>query len=254
MKINGTTAIVTGGASGLGNATARALAKKGAYVYAFDLAPAIARAEEVEGISWVEADVTDPESVRAGVRRAVEGGAGPLRVVVNCAGIGTPGRILGRGGVHDFEVFERVLRVNLVGTFQVMALAAEAMAAEDPVDADGQRGVVINTASVAAFEGQIGQAAYAASKGGVASLTLPAARDLASKGIRVNTIAPGIVDTPMMAGVTDEFRAALEQSVPFPHRLATPEEYAKLALMIVRHDYLNGQVTRMDGAIRMSPK
>lgn len=257
MEITGTTAIVTGAASGLGHQTALALVEKGAHVVGFDLESAIRRAEEsgdVEGLVYAPVDVTDSDSVRQGVRTAVEGGTGPLRTVVNCAGIATPGRILGRQGIHDFDVFAQVVRINLIGTFQVMTLAAEAIAATEPVDADGQRGIVINTASVAAYEGQVGQAAYAASKGGVVSLTLPAARDLAGHGIRVNTIAPGIVDTPMMAGIEPEFRAALEQSVPFPHRLAAPEEYARLATMLIEHDYLNGEVFRMDGAIRMPPR
>ncbi|WP_085528853.1 SDR family NAD(P)-dependent oxidoreductase [Kocuria massiliensis] len=254
MELHGISAIVTGGASGLGRATALRLVEQGAHVYVFDLQRAIDDAAAQEGITYLPVDVTDPESVKAGVDQAVNGGTGPLRVAINCAGIGTPGRILGKGGVHDFAKYTAVITVNLIGTFQVLALAAEAIAATEPVDEDGQRGVIINTASVAAFEGQVGQAAYASSKGGVVGLTLPAARDLASHGIRVNTIAPGIVDTPMMAGIDPEFRTTLEQSVPFPHRLATPDEYAELALDIIRHDYLNGQVTRMDGAIRMSPR
>lgn len=254
MDIRGTSAIVTGGASGLGKATALSLVEQGAHVYVFDLERAVDAAEPVNGVTYVPVDVTDPDSVRDGVQQAVNGGTGPLRVTVNCAGIGTPGRILGRNGVHDFAQYTAVITVNLIGTFQVLALAAEAIAQTDPVDEDGQRGVIINTASVAAYEGQVGQAAYASSKGGVVGLTLPAARDLSSKGIRVNTIAPGIVDTPMMAGTDPKFRETLEQSVPFPHRLAKPAEYAELALDIIRHDYLNGQVTRMDGAIRMTPR
>lgn len=254
MDIRNCTAVVTGGASGIGHATARALVESGAHVFAFDLEPAIRDAEEVDGLSYVSVDVTDADSVRAGLDRVRASGAGPLRAVVNCAGIAPAARVLGKQGVHDFELFARVLQVNLVGTFQVLALAAEAMAQQEPVDADGQRGVIINTASVAAFEGQVGQAAYASSKGGVASLTLPAARDLAGQGIRVNTIAPGLVDTPMMAGISAEFRESLAQAVPFPHRLARPEEYARLALAIIDNDYLNGQVTRLDGAIRMAPR
>ena len=173
--------------------------------------------------------------------------------MVNCAGIGPSARILGRKGVHDLGLFRKVVEINLIGSFTVMAVAAEAIAATEP-DADGQRGVVINTASIAAFDGQVGQAAYSSSKGGIVGLTLPAARDLAQYGIRVVTIAPGIVETPMLATVSDEFRAALAAGVPFPQRLARPEEYAKLALAVVDHDYLNGETIRMDGALRMAPR
>jgi NAD(P)-dependent dehydrogenase (short-subunit alcohol dehydrogenase family) len=174
-------------------------------------------------------------------------------VTVNCAGIGTAARVLGRSGPHDLGLFRKVIEINLVGTFTVTSLAAVAMAGAEP-DADGQRGVIVNTASIAAFDGQIGQAAYAASKAGVVGLTLPLARDLASVGIRVCTVAPGIVDTPMLAGVSDEFRAGLAAGVPFPQRLCRPEEYARLVSMIVEHDYLNGETIRMDGALRMAPR
>ena len=174
--------------------------------------------------------------------------------MVNCAGIGPSARVVGRNGVHDLALFDRVVRINLVGTFTVLALAAEVMTAQEPVDEAGQRGLVINTASVAAFEGQIGQAAYAASKGGVHSLTIAAARDLSSRGVRVMTIAPGIVDTPMLGSVGEDYRSALAESVPFPHRLAQPAEFAQLAGMIVEHDYLNGETIRMDGALRMAPR
>ena len=211
------------------------------------------RAEKAtNGVQYVSADVTDEDQVRAAVATAAD--VAPLRTVVNCAGIGTSARVVGKNGVHDLALFERVVRINLVGTFTVLALAAEVMTAQDPVDEAGQRGVIINTASVAAFEGQIGQAAYAASKGGVHSMTIAAARDLSSRGVRVMTIAPGIVDTPMLGRVSEEFRSALAESVPFPHRLARPDEYAQLAGMIVEHDYLNGETIRMDGALRMAPR
>jgi NAD(P)-dependent dehydrogenase (short-subunit alcohol dehydrogenase family) len=173
---------------------------------------------------------------------------------VNCAGLGTAGRILSRSGVHELDMVARVIQVNLVGTFNVLRLAAAAMADTDPLDADGQRGLIVNTASVAAFDGQIGQAAYASSKGGVVGLTLPAARDLAQYGIRVVTIAPGIIDTPMLAGITPEFRATLSAGVPHPSRLGRPDEYAQLVLAIAGLDYLNGEVIRLDGALRMPPR
>ncbi|RLZ03032.1 3-hydroxyacyl-CoA dehydrogenase [Kocuria tytonicola] len=252
MEITGTSAIVTGAASGLGAATAARLIALGAHVVGIDLPGGIEKAPQVEGLTYVAADVTNEDEVRAAVARAAE--IAPLRTVVNCAGIGPSARVVGRNGVHDLALFDRVVRINLVGTFTVLALAAEVMTAQEPVDEAGQRGVVINTASVAAFEGQIGQAAYAASKGGVHSLTIAAARDLSSKGVRVMTIAPGIVDTPMLGSVGEDFRSALAESVPFPHRLAQPAEFAQLAGMIVEHDYLNGETIRMDGALRMAPR
>ncbi|RBM19354.1 3-hydroxyacyl-CoA dehydrogenase [Prauserella sp. PE36] len=252
MQITDTAAIVTGGASGLGGATARALAEQGARVFALDLAAAIEKAEQVDGVTYVEADVTDPEQVRAAVEQAAGSGV-PLRTVVNCAGIGPSARILSKKGPHDLNLFRKVVEVNLIGTFNVVTVAAEAMAKTEPL-ADDQRGVIINTASVAAYDGQIGQIAYSASKGGVVGMTLPAARDLASHGIRVMTIAPGIIDTPMLATVSDEFRAGLAAGVPFPKRLGRPDEYAQLALYIVQHDYLNGEVIRLDGSLRMAPR
>ncbi|MFI9380940.1 SDR family NAD(P)-dependent oxidoreductase [Kutzneria sp. NPDC052558] len=252
MQISDNAAIVTGGASGLGGATARALAARGARVFALDLPKAVANAEAVDGVTYVEADVTSPEQVQAAVDTVVAAGA-PLRIAVNCAGVGTAGRIVGKNGPHDLDTYRRVIEVNLIGTFNVLRLAADAIAKTEPL-ADNQRGVVINTASVAAFDGQIGQAAYSSSKGGVVGLTLPAARDLASSGIRVMTIAPGIIDTPMLAGVSDEFRAGLAAGVPFPKRLGRPDEYAQLAVAIVEHDYLNGEVIRMDGSLRMAPR
>lgn len=253
MEIQGQTAIVTGGASGLGASTAQALANKGMKVYGFDLAASIANAAQCDNVEYVEVDVTDHESIRRAVSTIADREE-PLRVVVNCAGIGTPGRILSRKGPHDLDQFANVINVNLLGTFNVMTLGAELIAQQEPIDEDGQRGIVINTASVAAFEGQIGQAAYAASKGGVHSLTISAARDLASYGIRVNTVAPGIVETPMMAGITPEFRESLEASVPFPARLAQPEEYAQLVMDLIAHNYINGHTVRMDGALRMGPR
>ncbi|MDX2674896.1 MULTISPECIES: SDR family NAD(P)-dependent oxidoreductase [unclassified Streptomyces] len=252
MQLENTAALVTGGASGLGAATAKALAERGARVFALDLKDGIDKAPEVPGVTYVPADVTDPEQVGAAVATAAGAGV-PLRTVVNCAGIGPSARILGKKGVHDLALYAKVIQINLIGTFNVLALASEAIAATE-ADADGQRGVIVNTASIAAYDGQIGQAAYSSSKGGVVGLTLPAARDLAQYGIRVCTIAPGIVETPMLATVSEEFRAGLAAGVPFPRRLARPEEYARLALTIVDHDYLNGETIRMDGALRMAPR
>lgn len=252
MQIDTTAAVVTGGASGLGAATVAALAARGARVFAIDLPSAVASAPAVEGVTYVPVDVTEAGQVRDAVATAAGSGA-PLRIVVNCAGIGPSARILGKAGVHDLDLYATVIKVNLIGTFTVMALAAEQIARTD-ADENGQRGVVVNTASVAAFEGQVGQAAYASSKGGVVGLNLPAARDLAQYGIRVNTIAPGIIDTPMLATVSEEFRTQLAAGIPFPKRLGRPEEYARLAVMIVEHDYLNGEVIRMDGALRMQPR
>ncbi|MFB9075122.1 MULTISPECIES: SDR family NAD(P)-dependent oxidoreductase [Citricoccus] len=252
MDINNSSALVTGAASGLGAATAAMLAARGVRVIGVDLPAGISKAPAVEGVTYVPADVTDAEQVRAAV--AAAGEAGPLRMAVNCAGIAPSARILGRNGSHDLGMFETVVRVNLIGTFTVMTLAAEAMAQTDPVDEDVQRGLIVNTASVAAFEGQVGQAAYAASKGGVHSLTITAARDLASFGIRVNTIAPGILETPMLATVGEDYRAGLAAGVPFPARLGRPEEYAQLVGSLLDSDYLNGATVRLDGALRMAPR
>ena len=252
MQLKDTVALVTGAASGLGAATAAALVAQGATVYGVDLQPSIDKAEAQDGVHLIAADVTDPEAVQAAVQEAAA--AGPLRLAVNCAGIAPGQRILSKKGPHDIGLFQKVVEINLIGTFSVMTAAAAAMAELEPVDDDGQRGLIVSTASVAAFEGQIGQAAYAASKGGVHALTISAARDLASKGIRVCTIAPGLVETPMMAGIDPDFRAGLEATVPFPARLARPEEYARLVSMLVEHDYLNGETVRMDGALRMPPR
>ncbi|WP_183094439.1 SDR family NAD(P)-dependent oxidoreductase [Nocardioides stalactiti] len=249
MQINDVSAIVTGAASGLGNATAAALAARGARVFGLDLD--IADAPSIANVEYVKTDVTSEAEVRRAVSLAAE--QGPLRIVVNCAGIGPSARILGRNGVHDLGLYRKIIEVNLIGTFTVLALASEAIAQTETLEHD-QRGVVINTASVAAYEGQVGQVAYSSSKGGVVGLTLPAARDLAQYGIRVNTIAPGIVETPMLATVSEDFRAGLASGVPFPQRLGRAEEYARLVTMLVEHDYLNGETIRMDGALRMAPR
>ncbi|MDF2977889.1 MAG: short-chain dehydrogenase/reductase [Actinomycetospora sp.] len=252
MDTTDVAAIVTGGASGLGGATVRRLTAGGARVIAVDLPKAVDGAEALDGVEYVGADVTDGDDVAAAIETAVDTGL-PLRVVVNCAGIGTPGRVLSKKGPHDLSTFQQVIGVNLIGTFNVMRLAAEAIAQTEPL-ADGARGVVVNTASVAAFEGQVGQIAYSASKGGVVGMTVPAARDLAQYGIRVMTIAPGIIDTPMLAGVEESFREQLAAGIPFPRRLGRPDEYAQLVAMIIEHDYLNGEVIRFDGALRMQPR
>jgi NAD(P)-dependent dehydrogenase (short-subunit alcohol dehydrogenase family) len=255
MQLARTAAIVTGGASGLGAATAEALTAQGATVYVFDLPQSIEAASgraRPPGLAYVPVDVTDIDQVRSGVAQAASGPE-PLRTVVNCAGIGPSARILGKSGVHDLGMYAKVIAVNLIGTFHVLALASKRIA-ETEADENGQRGIVINTASVAAFEGQVGQAAYSSSKGGIVGLTVPAARDLAQYGIRVMTIAPGILMTPMLMTVSEEYRAGLAAGVPFPKRLGHPGEYAQLALSIIENDYLNGDVIRLDGALRMAPR
>jgi NAD(P)-dependent dehydrogenase (short-subunit alcohol dehydrogenase family) len=251
MRIDDCSAIVTGGASGLGFATATELAKAGAHVVIADLpsSPGEERAKEIGG-SFAGLDVTDEAGVQQAVQTAT--GQAPLRIVVNCAGVGTPARVLGKQGVLPLEAFEKVVRVNLIGTFNVIRLAAAAIVETEPVD--GERGVIVNTASVAAFDGQIGQAAYSASKGGIVGMTLPIARDLADKLIRVCTIAPGIMDTPMLAGLPEPARESLGKQVPHPARLGSPTEYAALVRHIVENGYLNGEVIRLDGSIRMAPR
>ncbi|WP_458113205.1 SDR family NAD(P)-dependent oxidoreductase [Arthrobacter sp. R1-13] len=285
MDISGAVALITGGASGLGAATAKRLFQAGASVVLLDLASSSGAAYAAElneagrafsgranpgrafpgptnagsppsnSAVFAAADVTDERDVQAAVDAATA--LGPLRIVVNCAGIATPGKVLGRDGVLPLEAFNRVIQINLVGTFNVVRLAAEAMAATEPVTTElggPERGVIINTASVAAFEGQIGQPAYAASKGAVAAMTLPLARELARSLIRVNTIAPGIFETPMMAGLPREAQESLGQQVPHPARLGRPEEYANLAAHLVENAMINGETIRLDGAIRMGPK
>ena len=256
MKSFDVAAVVSGGASGLGEATARALAAEGAAVTILDLQEerGQALAAELGGhTTFVRTDVTDEASVQAAIEEAT-GKDRPLRIAINCAGIAWAQRTVGRGGEpHDRGAFTKTVMVNLVGTFNVLRLAAAAMAATEPGE-DGERGVVVNTASIAAYDGQIGQIAYAASKGGVVGMTLPAARDLSTVGVRVCTIAPGLVDTPMMAGLPKEQQEALAAGIPFPKRLGRPDDFAELALDIVRHGYLNGEVVRMDGALRMAPR
>ncbi|SNT14491.1 MULTISPECIES: SDR family NAD(P)-dependent oxidoreductase [unclassified Azospirillum] len=255
MKINEhTAALISGGGSGLGAATARALAARGVKVALLDINPdaAAAVAAEIGGIA-IRCDVTSADSAAQAVAEAAASN-GPARIAVNCAGIAPPAKILGRDGPHDLDLFRRVIEVNLIGSFNMLRLAAAGMAGLDPVNDDGERGVIINTASVAAFEGQVGQAAYAVSKGGVHALTLPAARELARSGIRVATIAPGIFLTPMLLGLPQDAQDSLGKQVPFPSRLGKPDEYAALALHIIANSMINGETIRLDGAIRMAPR
>ncbi|MEZ4256584.1 MAG: 3-hydroxyacyl-CoA dehydrogenase [Polyangiales bacterium] len=253
MELKGRSAVVSGGASGLGEATARKLASLGAKVVLLDRNAERGEAVAKElGGAFALCDVSKGDEVQAAVQKAV--GLGPLGAAVSCAGVGWAKRTLSKEGEpHDLELFEKVIGVNLVGTFNVLRQAAAAMAKNDP-GPDGERGVIVNTASVAAFDGQIGQIAYAASKGGVAAMTLPAARDLAVTGIRVCTVAPGTFDTPMLAGVPDKVREALAASIPYPSRLGDPREYAELVAHIVSNRYLNAETIRLDGALRMAPK
>ncbi|WP_028654564.1 SDR family NAD(P)-dependent oxidoreductase [Nocardioides sp. J54] len=252
MNLTGASALVTGGASGLGAATARRLAAAGAHVVVLDLNEELGKefAEEIGG-SFALADVTDPAAVDAALDVAVE--QGPLRALVHCAGKGGTVRLVGRDGTPgDLDLYRQLIDINLVGTFNVLRLAAARMATNEPVD--GERGVCVLTASVAAWEGQVGQIPYASAKAGVVGMTLVAARDLATKGIRVNTIAPGVFDTPILARFSQEIRDGLGAQVPNPARLGRPDEYAMLALQVVENPYLNGETIRLDGAIRMSPR
>jgi NAD(P)-dependent dehydrogenase (short-subunit alcohol dehydrogenase family) len=258
MDISGASAIVTGGASGLGEATARLLAERGARVVVLDMNDALgeAVAKEVGGV-FHHADVTSTDDVIAAVEAAKE--MGPVRALVNCAGIGSASRTIGRDGsyesAHNLDAFTRVIAINLIGTFNCVRLAASAMSQSDPLE-DGERGAIVNTSSVAAFDGQIGQAAYSASKGGVVGLTLPLARDLAVIGVRVNTIAPGLIDTPIYGSGprAEEFKATLRRDVVFPDRLGTADEFASLAVELVTNSYMNGETIRIDGAARLQPK
>ena len=253
MKIEGASALVAGGASGLGAATARALHERGASVVIADLnaEKGEALAKEIGG-RFIEANVTEPGPVQAAVDAAA-GADGGLRISVCCAGIGWAQRTASGKGPHDLEIFHNVIKVNLIGTFNVLRLACTAMSENEP-DEEGERGVCINTASIAAWDGQIGQVAYSASKGGVVGLTLPAARDMAGRGVRVVTIAPGLFDTPLLAALPAEQRDALGAGIPFPSRLGRPDEYGQLACEIVTNTMLNGEAIRLDGALRMPPK
>jgi NAD(P)-dependent dehydrogenase (short-subunit alcohol dehydrogenase family) len=255
MQIEGSAALVAGGASGLGEATARRLHAGGAHVVIADLNEERGRAlagELGERASFGRTDVTDAEGVQTAVSAAA-GQAAPLRIAVSCAGIGWAGRVVGKRGAHALEPFDTVIRVNLIGTFNVMRLAAAVMVESSPTEA-GERGVCVNTASIAAFDGQIGQIAYSASKGGIVSMTLPAARDLAPLGVRVCAIAPGTFDTPLLSNLPEDAREALREVVPFPKRFGRPAEFAALVAHIVENEMLNGEVIRLDGALRMPPR
>jgi NAD(P)-dependent dehydrogenase (short-subunit alcohol dehydrogenase family) len=256
MRIEGASAIVMGGASGLGEATARALAERGATVTIGDLNEDKGNALAGDiGATFLKADVTNADEVEAAVAAAAEAGGDDdgLRIAVNCAGVGWAERTSHKRGPHNLEMFEKVIQINLIGTFNALRHAASRMSSNEPND-EGERGVCINTASIAAFDGQIGQVAYAASKGGVVGLTLPAARDLSGVGVRVCTIAPGLFDTPLLAALPEEAREELGRTMPFPKRLGRPDEYARLAVQIVENPMLNGETIRLDGALRMAPK
>jgi NAD(P)-dependent dehydrogenase (short-subunit alcohol dehydrogenase family) len=253
MQIDGSLAIVVGGASGLGEATVRALHAQGAIVTVADVNAEKGAAIAGElGLEFVACDVREEDQVEAAVQKAAEGEGG-LRIAVCCAGTGWAQKIAGSKGPHPLLPFETIISINLIGTFNALRFASAAMVGNEPLD-DGERGVCVNTASIAAFDGQIGQVAYSASKGGVVAMTLPTARDLAQYGVRVNTIAPGLFDTPLLAALPEEARQKLGAGVPFPQRLGLPAEYAQLACQIVENRMLNGETIRLDGALRMPPR
>lgn len=256
MELKDKVAVVTGGASGLGRATTEMLLARGAKVVIFDLNEEQGNsAADALGAncSYVKVNVADEESVQAGIKFALDT-QGAIHICVNCAGIGSAMKTFGSKGPHSLKAFSTVINVNLVGTFNVLRLAAEAMAKNEPVTEDGERGVIVNTASAAAFDGQVGQVAYSASKGGIVGMTLPIARDLASYGIRVNTIAPGIFNTPLMNAAPDVVKMPLIEATQFPKRLGHPPEYAQLVCHMVENNFFNGEVVRLDGSIRMSPR
>ncbi len=254
MKLEGSSAIVSGGASGLGEATVRALHARGALVTIADVnaEKGLALASEL-GLEFVACDVREEEQVQAAVEQAATNGHGGLRIAVSCAGTGWAQKVAGSKGPHPLMPFEVIISINLIGTFNLLRFAASSMIPNEPLD-DGERGVCVHTASIAAFDGQVGQIAYSASKGGVVGMTLPAARDLAQYGIRVNTIAPGLFDTPLLAALPEEARQKLGAGVPYPQRLGQPAEYAQLACHIVENRMLNGETIRLDGALRMPPR
>lgn len=256
MKLNGSVAVVTGGASGLGEATVETIVENGGYAAIFDLqedkGAALVEKLGSDRVLFIKTNVTSEEDVVNAINQTIEK-FGAIHVLVNCAGIGVAEKTVGKEKPHDLGSFTRVIQINLIGTFNVIRLAAEKMA-QNASNEEGERGVIINTASVAAFDGQMGQAAYSASKGGIVGMTLPIARDLSRHGIRVMTIAPGLIDTPLFAGAPEKVRQALGAMVPFPPRLGRPSEYAHLAKSIVENPLLNGETIRLDGAIRMQPK
>jgi len=257
MKIKDKVVVISGGASGLGRACVDHLLPHGAKVAVFDLNVTVSEAAKAQAknpdIEFYDVDVTSEADVAEAIESVVSG-LGEIRACINCAGIAPGGKTVGRDGALELGNFAKVIDINLIGTFNVLRLVAEKMSASDPLGDDGLRGVIINTASVAAFEGQVGQAAYAASKGAVVAMTLPIARDLGPIGIRINTIAPGVFGTPMMQAMSDKVRNPLEQAVQFPKRLGKPEEFAQLVAHVIDNDYINGEVIRLDGGIRMSPR